>query len=667
MIQILKFRITFSSLLASAVLIALACSNTKNTSQKSQGKESKVIGVINNTPVTYQELSDQYKSSNPSKQIKRDTATYKDVSDFLSLYLNYRAKLLEAKNAGYYQDKDIRNEMDQYAKQYAYTFWMDKKIRQELLDTLMARSKWDVNASHILIALSPQAPPEDTLKAYNKLMEARRKFLNGEPFSDLINEYSSKRNGRPMGGDLGYLSAGWAIKPFEDVAYTTPIDSVSMPVRTKFGYHLIYVHGRRKHKPERLVSHIYFQTRGNGNSIQYAMKRADSVYAQLQDGISWDKLVHLSDDRNSSQQNGLIGWVDRSRFRPTFTDTIFAIKQLHKAYHPFYSGYGVHIVKVDSIRTFKDKQQEEAYWLNRLKQLPRYKDNKLITLQHVKNEGQAKIFADNYASLAKIINKHDSVDFSKVNIPETILTRPIYQINNQSYSVGDFVDWLKDNVHNVPVSELYNHYLEFQNIETQKQLIPITEEHFPQYKKDIRRYMDGLVVYKITDDSVWSYAQRDTTALHKLFVSDSSKYWFPKRYNYYRLAANDDSTLNAALDKIQSGISPDSLRNNNPVHPLLVQEDVVRDLDGEPYERLKGLNEKQATKPFKFHDKQTVLYLTEIKPPAPMTFMEAYNQLITDFQPIRQKEWMENLHNKFHIEAYPDHLHQIFWSHQMNP
>jgi len=653
-------------MLTSVVVFAAACSSTKDTPQKTVEKKSDVVGVVNNTPITYQELVDQYLSSNPSKQIKQDTATYKDLSDFLDLYLNYRAKLIEAKNSGYYQDNDLKKEINDYATQYAYTFWMDKKIRQELLDTLVARSHWDVSASHILIALSPQAPPEDTLHAYNKLMEARRKFLNGEPFAKLIDEYSSKRNGRPMGGNLGYLSAGWAIKPFEDAAYNTPVDSVSMPVRTKFGYHLILVHDRRKHQPERLVSHIYFQTRGNGNSIEYAMKRADSVYAELQNGVSWSKLVSVSDDKNSSRQNGLIGWVSESRFRPTFTDTIFSIKQLHKPYHPFYSGYGVHIVKIDSIRTYKNKQQEEAYWLNRLKQLPRYKDNKNITLQHIKSVGHEKVFADNYTSLSRIINKRDSVDYSEVQIPETLLSKPVYQINNQSYSVGDFVDWLGRDSHKSPSSKLYNRFLDFQNVEAQNQLIPITKKHFPQYKKDVDRYMDGLVVYKITDDSVWSYAQHDTTDLHKLFVSDSSKYWFPKRYEYYRIAAKDDSTLKGTLRKIEAGISPDSLRSNDANHPLLIQKDVVSDLEGEPYDRLKGLDEKQATDPFNFQNKQTALYLSQIKPPAPMSFEEAYNQLVTDFQPIRQKEWMENLHNKLHIEAYPDRLQQIFWSHQMN-
>ncbi len=662
----LKFVAKFSVLLVVMLFINMACSSSQKVTNHSQENKSDVVGILDNTPVTYQQLLTQYKESNPDDTVRTDTATYHNLSDFLNLYLDYRAKILEATQSGYFQKTSLKNELGQYARQYAYTFWMDKKIRQELLDTLIARSKWEVHASHILIALPPQAPPADTLKAWNNLMEARRKFLNGEPFSKLINEYSTKRNGRPMGGDLGYIEAGWAIKPFEDVTFNTPVDSISMPVRTRFGYHLIYVQGRRRHQPDRLVSHIFFRTRGNGHSIQKAMTRADSVYHQLQNGESWNKLVGLSEDLSSRHQNGLIGWIDHNRFRPTFTDTVFGISQLHKPYHPFYSGYGVHIVKIDSIRSFKNKKQRDIYWLAQLKRLPRYKDNKANTLQHIKQIGNAHIYADNYASMAKVIDRQDTLKPSEIKIPTELGSKPVYQINNHTYTVNDFSDWLKHKSKEGQNILLFPQFLQFQDDMAAKELVPLTEKHFLQFKNDINRYMDGLVVYKITDDSVWSYAQHDTTALRKLFNSDSTKYWFPTRYQYYRLMADSDSILNAALNQIHEGASPDSVRNEFKKQNLLVQEDIVTDLEGEPYERLKGLTAGESTVPFEFNGKQSIFYLSKIMKPAPMSFDEAYNQLVTDYQPIRQKKWLENLRKKYTVRAYPDHLREKFWSDKIN-
>lgn len=662
----LKFAVKFSILLSGILLINIACSSSKRAVNNKTEKNSNVVGMLNNKPVTYQQLLEKYKESNPNDTLKTDTATYHNLSDFLNLYLNYRAKILEARQAGYFQEKSITNELDHYANQYAYTFWMDNKIKQELLDTLIARSEWEVHVSHILIALPPQAPPADTLKAWNKLMEARRKFLNGEPFSKLIDEYSSKHNGRPVGGDLGYIEAGWAIKPFEDVAFNTPVDSISMPVRSMYGYHLIYVQGRRRHQPDRMVSHIFFRTRGKGHSIKEAMTRADSVYNLLQNGASWNKMVSASEDFNSRHQDGRIGWVDRNRFRPTFSDTIFAIKKLHTPYHPFYSGYGVHIVKIDSIRNFKNQDQLDQYWMTRLKRLPRYRDNKTNTLSRIKELGNAKIYSDNYASVARVVDKQDSLKPSQISIPADLGSKPIYQINNQTYTANDFIDWVKSNMKNGQNLLLFPQFLQFQNHVAEKELIPLTEKHFPKYKRDVERYMNGLVVYKITDDSVWNYAQHDTTALRNLFEADSAKYWFPTRYKYYRILADTDSVLKTALNRIHEGESPDSLRNDFKKQNLIVQEDIVTDLEGEPYERLKGLTAGESTVPFQYNNKRAILYLSKILKPAPMTFDDAYNQLVTDYQPIRQKQWLENLRRKYDVLAFPNRLHQFFWSGNMN-
>ena len=59
-------------------------------------------------------------------------------------------------------------------------------------------------------------------------------------FAELAKENSSCPSSE-RGGDLGAFAKGQMVKEFEDVAFTLPVNTVSEPVKTPFGYHLILV------------------------------------------------------------------------------------------------------------------------------------------------------------------------------------------------------------------------------------------------------------------------------------------------------------------------------------------------------------------------------------------------------------------------------------------
>ena len=84
-----------------------------------------------------------------------------------------------------------------------------------------------VRARHILVQTLAEA------------MDAREKITDrGEDFGSVAQELSKCPSGQ-NGGDLGFFGRGQMVKPFEDAAFGLPMNSVSLPVQTQFGYHLI--------------------------------------------------------------------------------------------------------------------------------------------------------------------------------------------------------------------------------------------------------------------------------------------------------------------------------------------------------------------------------------------------------------------------------------------
>lgn len=94
---------------------------------------------------------------------------------------------------------------------------------------------------HILVG--SEAGDEAAQKAL--AMSLREQLLAGADFADLAREHSSDPGSAANGGDLGWVNRGLMVKPFEESAFSLELDTLSEPVKTDFGYHLIEVTGKR--------------------------------------------------------------------------------------------------------------------------------------------------------------------------------------------------------------------------------------------------------------------------------------------------------------------------------------------------------------------------------------------------------------------------------------
>lgn len=89
-----------------------------------------------------------------------------------------------------------------------------------------------VKASHILV------------KTEDEAIKLREEIVAGKDFATAAAELSSCPSGA-NGGDLGYFSKGQMVKEFEDAAFSMEIGEISQPVKTSFGYHLLYLTDRK--------------------------------------------------------------------------------------------------------------------------------------------------------------------------------------------------------------------------------------------------------------------------------------------------------------------------------------------------------------------------------------------------------------------------------------
>ena len=160
-------------------------------------------------------------------------------------------------------------------------------------------------AQHILIGVTGNDPKADAV-AKAKAEDVLKQVKAGGDFAKLAAKYSEDPGSAKSGGDLGWISKGTMVKPFEDALFAMqkPGD-VSDLVKTQFGYHIIKLEGVRA------ASVKPFAEVRDQLLADYQKKQADDTYFKLGDQLANLAYEHPESlDRVSKELNLPIQTVD---------------------------------------------------------------------------------------------------------------------------------------------------------------------------------------------------------------------------------------------------------------------------------------------------------------------------------------------------------------------
>lgn len=100
-------------------------------------------------------------------------------------------------------------------------------------EVAQAATETERRARHILVS--------ESADALEQVQTLRDRILAGEDFASIAREASDDIASRELGGDLGFAPAGTFVPEFEAAMASLPVNTLSEPVKTQYGYHLIEV------------------------------------------------------------------------------------------------------------------------------------------------------------------------------------------------------------------------------------------------------------------------------------------------------------------------------------------------------------------------------------------------------------------------------------------
>jgi len=347
---------------------------------------NEILLTIHDRKITKAEFERIYRKNNRNSSI----IDKKSLEEYLDLFINFKLKVIEAKELGLDITASFIKEFEGYRKQLAKPYLIDNKTNEELISEAYKRIKQEVRASHILIRVDINATPEDTLFAYNKTLNIRERLLEGEPFEIVAKRTSDDPSVKNNGGDLGYFTAFQMPYSFETAAYNTNVSELSMPVTTRFGYHIIKVTDKRVAQGQIKVAHILLTVSQGAKQEEKekARKKIVDIYEQLKNDEDFGELAKkYSEDPGTAKNGGELPWFGVGRIMVReFENAAFALKKNGDISGPVRTSVGWHIIKRIDKKEIESFDEMKTQLENKISKDERALISKMSFIQKLKRE-----------------------------------------------------------------------------------------------------------------------------------------------------------------------------------------------------------------------------------------------------------------------------------------
>lgn len=585
-----------------------------------------------------------------------------NLNEYLEMFINFQLKVIQAEEEKLPLNPAFQEELRIYRQQLARPYLTHPETEEEFLEEAYQRMLFDVNASHILIKIDEETNPEDTLFAWEKAVRLRVQIRAGEEFEAVARRASDDPTAKTNNGNIGYFTAFQMVYPFEEAVYEMQPGEISMPVRSRFGYHIIRLNGKRQSSGEVKLQHILLRIPPGADNEQTVsqQEKITVIHKRLLTGEDFGKLAaEFSQDLSSAGNNGEMNWFGTGRMFPEFEEKAFSLKENGSISEPFKTQYGWHIIKLadkKNIPPYNDIKEEirdrlysardERGWV--------IQKNFIETLKKDYSFSEVNGSLDIFYSLP--LEWFSKPDLDKANS----FSAPLFHIGNQAVYQNEFAAFLKrdvppgeiTNLHHY-VSEHYKSFIAAKLIEKEDKSLEIK---YPEFKYIAREYYDGLLLFEITDKEIWTKAIADTTGLESFYNQNKTNYMHREQLDATQF---DITNSDAASDihkfiarSIRRKYSEPSLVNNITKrfgeNAVLMNRSIFKREENSPVGKIawrKGLSDIVKDK-----NKTSFFYVHQVIKPVPLPLDEIRGLVISDYQEYLEQKWVESLRKKYDVK-----------------
>lgn len=638
-----------------------------------QAQDERVLMTIGGDDITVNEFLTIYNKNNTNNVVDKKT-----MDEYVDLFVNFKLKVKEAQSLGMDTIDKFENELAGYRRQLAQPYLVDREMNDQLVKEAYDRMTMDVSAFHILVRVDEGASAADTLKAIKKLKELSKGVKTAKDMERVIALVKADGDDKTIAEDLGYFTAFSMVYPFESAAYKAPVGSMSDVVRTRFGYHLIFVKDKRPALGEIKVSHILIKkTDANAENAGGSDKaRIDEIYKRLEAGESFDDLVkEYSEDRATAEKGGQLPWFGTGRLAPDFESAAFGLKKDGAYSEPVQTSFGWHIIRRDDYRgieefdkvknTIKKRIERDSRGLQGRKSLLRkLKDEYAITYNYKNRDQVNKVVTNDYLE-----GKWKSTPDGDWDAVVMTVTDNKYSQSTTNYTQQDYIDYLRRNQRKQEEGQILSAALKTQwDGFVNAMLIRFEdgnlEAKHPEFKALMQEYHDGILLFDLMDERVWSKAVKDSAGLQAFYDEHKGEYMWNERVDASVYLCADENiakqTKKLAKKRVKKAYTDSyilgEVNESNPLNLAIrsgvYSKDEEEYVDAVPWE--KGMHDAKSE-----GDKVVFVQIYKVLEPTAKSLSECRGLVTSAYQSHLEGEWIKELRGKYSFSVNEDVFNSI--------
>jgi peptidyl-prolyl cis-trans isomerase SurA len=458
--------------------------------------------------------------------------------------------------------------------------------------------------------------------------------------------------------DLGYFGGFKMVYPFETAAFNTPVGEVSMPFRTRFGYHVVKVFEKRQSLGEVTVAHIMISIKQNDSTVD-PEARINQIYKKLEQGEKFESLAkQFSEDKSSSKKGGVLTPIVGGQLRAKeFEDVAFSLENKDDISRPFKTDYGWHIVKLITKKGIQPFDEVKNELENKVKRDSRSALINSALVKKLMTKYKVKVFKDEgLAFMETILN--DGFFKQSWETPKDIKEGALITIRDTQVSYKDFADYLMSN------QRKYNNQLvDYKALLTiefdaflEQQVLKYHEDNLEFENEDfafvLKEYRDGLLLFDLMEKEVWNAAVKDSVGLEKFYNDNTSNYVWRDRVDAVIFSSASKTTIETVKTELQKDISAENIlaminkdENLNVISTANTFEESDQELP-QDFEFKEGVS-----KVYEHNESYHVILVNNVLPAKKKTLEEARGKVISDYQNYIETNWVKLLRERFGVEV----------------